>query len=343
MVMRVFHVPSGTNEQRRMIMRTVASGIGVLVLASSVTAQNLVMNPSFEEYTTCPNYHSQISRLVDWGEIWGSADYFNACADDSVTVPYNGLGYQWPSDGDAYAGIGFYPEYGREWLQGELNTPLTPGVLTYLSMRVSPGGFGYPGWTSPYLVASHIGMRFSVDTFPVFTYPEQLTFNAAPLYMPTILSDTTNWTYLSTAFVPDSAYRYLQIGNFFADSLCAFDSLNTFPDVYAAYAFVDMVCVAQQSGVCDPVQLVEEHARPGRASSVLLHDQFTLPLDAWGMSGSATEARLYDHAGRVLRSMGLFGSNDAYPWPLADLPSGLYVIEVLARGRPSLFVRSWKP
>jgi hypothetical protein len=192
-------------------------------------------------------------------------------------------------------------------------------------------------------VASHIGMRLSVDTFPVFTYPDQLTFNAAPLFMPTILSDTTNWTYLSTAFVPDSAYRYLQIGNFFADSLCAFDTLNTIFDVYAAYAFVDMVCVAQQPGVCDPLQAEEEHGRPSNTSAVLLHDQLVLPLDAWGLSGSALEARLYDHAGRVVRSARLSGASGAYPWPLYDLPVGLYVIEVVVRDRPSLFVRSWKP
>ncbi|HQW98388.1 MAG TPA: hypothetical protein PLS30_05485 [Flavobacteriales bacterium] len=313
------------------------------VCVGSMSAQNLVRNPSFEDYTTCPNNLNQIYYVSDWGGIGGSPDYYNACANDSMGVPYNALGYQWPSDGDAYAGIGSYPDYNKEWIQGELSAPLTPGVLTNLSLRISPGGFGYPGWTSPYLVASHIGMRFSVDIMSVVTYPEQLTFNTAPLYMREILSDTANWTYLSTTFVPDSAYRYLQIGNFFADSLCAFDTLNTIFDVYAAYAFVDMVCVAQHSGVCDPVQVVEGHVRPSAASAVLLHDQFVLPLDVWGVSGSALGARLYDHAGRVVRSMRLGGGVNGQPWPLHDLPSGLYVIELVVRDRPSLFVRSWKP
>lgn len=307
------------------------------------SAQNLVMNPSFEVHSGCPSQLGELNLVDGWTGIWGSPDYYNACADDSMTVPFNALGYQWPSDGYAYAGIGFYDINGKEYLQGELSVPLTPGVLTYLSFRVSPGGFGYPGWTSPYLVASNIGMHLSVNMIDEFTFPQQLTFNSAVLYMPTVLSDTANWTILSTAFVPDSAYRYLQIGNFFADSLCAFDTLNTILDWNAAYAFVDLVCVAQQTGVCDPVQLVHEHSKPVASLAVMLTDEFALPVDAWGLDGSVVETRLFDYAGRLVRIAELGGSGDRQTWHLHDLPGGLYVIEVLARGRSSLFVRSWKP
>lgn len=326
-------------------MKCLCNAIWVMLMPGIHTlyAQNLVVNPSFEEHTGCPHQLGQMELVPGWSGIWGSPDYFNACADDSMGVPFNALGYQWPSDGDAYAGIGFFNVNGKEWLQGELSEPLVPGVLTYLSFRASPGGFGYPAWTSPYLVANNIGMRLSVDTVPVFTFPQQLAYNTAPLYLPTILSDTANWTYLSTSFMPDSAYRHLQIGNFFADSLCLYDTLETILDVYAAYAFIDKVCVSQQPGVCDPDQSIGEWLKPTPATVYVLHDQYILPLDAWGYSEATVEVKLFDQIGRQLRRAVLGPGSTVHPWPVQGLPSGYYVLALYVDGHPPLFVRSWKP
>ncbi|MBL7980442.1 MAG: hypothetical protein JNL52_01400 [Flavobacteriales bacterium] len=319
--------------------------IGFIVLAHTpltIWAQNLVVNPSFEEYVHCPTDFTQIDSVVGWESIFSSPDYFNACADDTMTVPYNPLGYQWPSDGSGYAGLGFFDIWFKEYMQGRLEAPLQPGVLTYVSMRVSPGGFGYPGWTSPKLMASHIGLRFSTQALGAQTAYGSLEFNAAALYLPTILNDTANWTMLSTAFIPDSAYAHLQIGNFFADSLTQWEEVDAAPDgIWAAYAFVDMVCVSQQPGVCDPVSGLGEQMAASLPQGIAFSDVLEIPLEAWGLKGAAEYADLFDARGRLLRSSGVEGRS-TLQWQLADIPTGLYVLVVQLRDRPSVRIRSLK-
>jgi hypothetical protein len=319
--------------------------IGLIVLALTPLAgiaQNLVVNPSFEEYTSCPTYLSQIDSVIGWEGIFISPDYFNACADDTMTVPFNPLGYQWPSDGLGYAGLGFYDIWTKEYMQGSLVVPMQPGVLTYVSMHVSPGGFGYPGWTSPKLMASHIGLRFSTQPLGIQTAYGTLEFNTAVLYLPTILNDTANWTVLSTAFIPDSAYAYVQIGNFFTDSLCQWVEVDPAIDEwFSAYAFVDMVCVSQQPGVCDPVSGLGEQMAASLPQGIAFSDVLEIPLESWGLKGAAEHADLFDARGRLLRSSGVVGRS-TLQWQLADIPTGLYVLVVQLRDRPSVRIRSLK-
>ena len=69
-------------------------------------AQNLVPNPSFEDFTTCPTTLGTGGPLqcIPWIGI-NSADYFNVCGGFLIGVPINILGYQEARTGAAYAGI----------------------------------------------------------------------------------------------------------------------------------------------------------------------------------------------------------------------------------------------
>lgn len=305
-------------------------------------AQNLVVNPSFEEYVHCPNDLNQIDSVIGWESIFGTPDYFNACADDTMTVPYNPLGYQWPSDGSGFAGLGFFEWWQKEFMQGRLAAPMQPGIPAFVSMRVSPGGFGYPGWTSPTLMASHVGLRFSTQPLGIQTAYGTLEFSTAVLYLPAILNDTANWTVLSAAFIPDSAYAYLQIGNFFADSLCQWVEVAPAIDGWwAAYAFVDVVCVSQQPGVCDPVSGIGEQPIAQTPSGIAFQDVLMLSLEAWGLEGAVEQAELFDARGRLVRSSALQGAT-FLQWHLPELSNGLYLLELKLRNRPSVRIRSLK-
>ncbi|HRD53714.1 MAG TPA: hypothetical protein PKY96_13815 [Flavobacteriales bacterium] len=319
--------------------------IGLIVLALgplAAWAQNLVVNPSFEEYVHCPSDLSQIDSVIGWESIFGTPDYFNACADDTMTVPYNPLGYQWPSDGLGYAGLGFYDIWYKEYIQGRLVAPVQPGVLTYVSMRVSPGGFGYPGWTSPNLMASHIGLRFSTQPLGIQTAYGSLEFNGAVLYLPTMLNDTANWTVLSTAFIPDSAYAYLQIGNFFSDGLCSWVEVDTIGfGMWVAYAFVDMVCVSQQPGVCDPVSGIGEASVTQIPQGLAFQEVLMLSLEACGLEGAVEQAELFDARGRFVRGT-VVQDSSSLQWYLPELSNGLYVLQLKLRDRPSVRIRSLK-
>jgi hypothetical protein len=316
------------------------------LLASSaiaVEAQNMVLNPSFEDYTSCPTNFSQIDSVNGWEAIFGSPDYFNACADDTMTVPFNPLGYQWPSDGSGYAGLGFYDIGGKEYMQGRLIEPLQAGLLTFVSMRVSPGIGGDPAFaSSPLVFANSIGLRFSTQPLGLQIAYGTLEFNTASLYLPAILSDSVNWTVLSTAFIPDSNYAYLQIGNFFADSLCQWFEADTIASGFPwAYAFVDMVCVSQQAGVCDPVSGIGEELFARAPSGIAFQDLLMLSLEVGGLEGAVEQAELFDARGRLVRSMVLQGAT-FLQWYLPELSNGLYVLELKLRDRPSVRIRSLK-
>src|SRR6185295_11530904 len=72
-------------------------------------SQNLVPNPSFENYSTCPNDLKQIYFAFPWFQpntYLNAVDYFNSCtSNSSIDIPNNWAGYQCPHTGLAYSGI----------------------------------------------------------------------------------------------------------------------------------------------------------------------------------------------------------------------------------------------
>jgi hypothetical protein len=139
--------------------------------------------------------------------------------------------------------------YYRETFGCQLTAPLQPGVPIYVSYKVSPGGFGSWDGASAQFAAKGPGINF-FTAYPadwsVYLYP-----NAAMVDMPGVLNDTSAWTTITGSFVPDSAYSYLVIGNFFADSLSQVEWMDTvFGSFPAAYSFVDQVCVSHDPAYC---------------------------------------------------------------------------------------------
>ena len=56
--------------------------ISLMLWAVFVTAQsNLVPNPSFEEFTNCPDGRGQIGYVLGWEKVGGGGivDYFHEC------------------------------------------------------------------------------------------------------------------------------------------------------------------------------------------------------------------------------------------------------------------------
>jgi len=106
------------------------------------TAQNLVPNPSFEQYSLCPVYPGDFYPL-NWNG-YKSPDYFNEC-DDSlfyVSVPHNSAGFQYAHTGFAYSGLyaratsNNYTNY-REIIRTKLIDTLIIGTKYYVSFYAS--------------------------------------------------------------------------------------------------------------------------------------------------------------------------------------------------------------
>ena len=99
---------------------------------ASLSGQNLVKNPSFEQFIMCPNDWDQIDRAIGWQAYKDSPDYYNTCASvDACSVPKNYIGYQYPASGNAYAGLILYVKSGLgnyEMMGAQLVQALQIGV-----------------------------------------------------------------------------------------------------------------------------------------------------------------------------------------------------------------------
>jgi len=218
-------------------------------------AQNLVPNPSFEQYYSCPPGANQVDSCIGWHKfggvigLVGTPDYFDTCSTfGQNSVPNNYFGGQAPFHGGAYMGLFTYDwtYWYREYIGADLLDTMVPGANYSISMRVSSGN------TTPQqymcLATNKMGVRlttsgYSFDSLiPVNNY--------AQLYDNSIISDTLNWVLLGWNFIADSAYTHIYIGNFFES-----DSTDTIhvdcPSLPGrAYYYIDSINIVCTSAIC---------------------------------------------------------------------------------------------
>ncbi len=211
--------------------------LGFLVLSP---AQNLVPNPSFETFTSCPNALGALCNGI--ATPWqcgtsGSCDYYNACANPSwFGVPDNLLGSQTAHTGEAYAGAIYhwpsFPNY-REYLLIQLTEPLVADTWYQLNFYVSLAELACG--------IEKIGAYFSV------TSPYQ-NINTVLNVVPQIethygfITDAVNWVLISGCYQAEGGEEFLTIGNFHNDMETPVDP-SCFSDT--TYYYIDDVSVME--------------------------------------------------------------------------------------------------
>lgn len=227
-------------------------------------SQNLVVNYSFETFSACPagvtNTSDELLNATGWQNARPTADYLNACYGSSLSpgtagVPCNFAGYQPPSTGNAYGGFYAFttlPTDNREYIYGQLSSPLVPGQTYNVSMQVNLA-------SKSKRACNNIGIYFTTNGTYSFTNNIAIP-NAGDVYTSSIISDTTNWTVVSGSFVASSAAQYFIIGNLFNDaasSQVAVSSPYIFTD--GAYYYVDDISVTPNAL---PVEIISFNAWP---------------------------------------------------------------------------------
>ena len=238
-----------------------------LALAVAVSlqcsAQNLVVNPGFDEYGQATN--------LDWlfgGDMFksfgvrgwtqtttGSSDFFfqTSSAQTKNVNPY-AVDHA-PASGSAFAGfIHWVPgrEY-REYLTGELSQPLQKGKKYVFRMKICTGNRG------SYMV-NDLGVYFSSARISD-------TIKATLPFKPQVWLDVSlmqenpeEWTVVENVFTADGSEKYFTIGNFFEDSATkVVKRATTFPRVEFAYYYADDIAVEPTNG--DPIL-------PGKATAL---------------------------------------------------------------------------
>jgi outer membrane protein OmpA-like peptidoglycan-associated protein len=186
---------------------------------TTLPSQNLIQNPSFEEYVACPvrlgNFETDVAY---WSTpTKGSTDYFNACS-KIMGTPENFNGSQ-PSDfGKGYAGLYLYaPDDYREYIQVPLTQTLEKGKSYQVSFYVSLAE------RSDFAVKD-FGVLFSQDILDLnikkelskmhlYKIPGNL-YNFMEIGYTEFYRDTRDWVLVSTIFEARGTENYMVIGNF---------------------------------------------------------------------------------------------------------------------------------
>ncbi|OFY86463.1 MAG: hypothetical protein A3K10_14760 [Bacteroidetes bacterium RIFCSPLOWO2_12_FULL_31_6] len=231
-------------------MKNLATILLFMFFTNYIQAQNLVPNPSFEQYSICPYGSYEIDKVISWSCAGGSPDYFNSCdAAGGASVPDNFYGYQNAASGNAYVGLFTYnrgvswPE-NREHIQADLISLLTIGVKYYISMDIS---FTIDPYGEVGFAANKLGMLFTNTTSYNASNPPANN-NNSQVFIDTLISDTVSWYHFESSFIADSSYQKILIGNFFDDLNT--DTLNIDTSKFTAYYFIDNICVSSDSNDC---------------------------------------------------------------------------------------------
>lgn len=285
-------------------------------------AQNLVPNPSFEEYDACPNGLSQISRALGWYSAKPTPDYFNTCAlSGNSSVPDNFWGRQIPASGNAYAG--FAAMYGgasnlNEYIGIKLIDSLNIGVQYYISFKISRA-FN-PNFQNDCSV-NKIGALFSSIQYS--------DTNNAPIcdcsqvFTNVIITDSINWTMVKGAFIADSSYQYINIGNFFTES--STDFILRQGSFCNAYYYLDDVCVSSDSTYAYTYATTSTTKKEERITYFPnpFKDFVTLKSE----ESNIEHVKIYNMIGALFRTYDI-ETTQSYVFDLSDIPPGNYFIVI---------------
>jgi len=211
--------------------------VAIIFTMGTGTAQNLVLNPGLDNYTTCPAFGQFSSVYIpDWDKpSWGSTDYYN----------YNCPGIQplnqFPHSGEGYAGIiayNFGTEY-REYMTGTLSAPLVAGTTYDVEFYVSlhDGYIQAIEELGAYLSATPPGPFANALHISVVPQVENLTG---------ALDDNLNWVKVFGSFVATGGEQYITIGNFHDDAGTTITQPGS-SGSFGAYYFIDDVSVIEMN------------------------------------------------------------------------------------------------
>jgi len=288
---------------------------------------NLVPNPSFEQFDTCPNYFVQFDNYV---KLWfnpsmGNPDYYNSCS-SFMNVPSNYMGFQSAKSGVGYAGLYFYyPLNYREYIEIQLLDSLTSGTKYYIS-------FWAALCDSCNISTDRLSLAISNDSLlndtTVLLYFTPQINNPIGNY----IIDRTNWVKISGTYVAYGGERFLSIGNFNTDSNTNIFSVTgggtTDPVYDAAYYYIDDVCVSIDSLTCyEPVAILENNSKSNSINIFPNPATNELNLDCALTDKSYFE--LFDMLGAKRKVVTLDIGSQTKRIDLTGIDSGLYFYSVV--------------
>jgi len=176
----------------------------------NIKAQNLVLNPSFENYQDCPYNISFFHLNVKHWSIPnnGTTDYFNSC---NEKMGFNNfIGNQAAKTGNGYAGIYvYYKKNYREYIQGELISKLKKGTTYKITFYVSlaeKSTYAISDFSIQFYNQKVVG--FSNTTIKESSHAISCKIDSSNFF------NTKDWIAIQTTYKAQGFENFFVIGNF---------------------------------------------------------------------------------------------------------------------------------
>jgi hypothetical protein len=295
--------------------------LACLLLPFTCLSQNLVPNPSFEEYDMCPSTLSAIYACSSWRNFGETPDYFNGCSPNIGFT--NPVGTQNPYHGNAYAGfIAFIdpPGDAREFIGVQLTEPLQQGETYYVSMYVVKA----EGGTINQMMnaCNNVGARFS--TIPYDSLSITDLNNWSHIKVDSIVTGIDNWVGVNGSIVADSAYEYLVLGNFYDDANTTIAHPPNSQEYRQAYYYVDQVCVSNSPSDCGLVSINAISSEP----TISIYPNPFVSGISFSCHTPVNAFKLFDSHGRIVSTHKLDFSIKKGYIQLDFLEAGAYILEL---------------
>ena len=192
-------------------------------------SNNLVLNPSFEDDSLCPDGDGVIDQnyVRFWNTPnWSSTDYFHTCGYCSscgeqwymASVPRNILGYEIPKTGLAYTGFYLYLKAlslsngTREYIQGQLKDSLVNNQKYIVRFYVSVAeDYEYDNEAC----VDNIGAYFSDTMMYSSTYSKHIPIVPQIQNLSgNVLNNFNGWQKIEGTFIATGGEKFISIGNF---------------------------------------------------------------------------------------------------------------------------------
>ena len=198
-------------------------------LQGELAAQNLVLNPSFEENSfNCTDTTFDSTGSLS---LWiGGYNYFFGCSFRGHISPPKtwNYGYQLPRTGNSYVWLELFSVFKsdfRKLVQGKLSRDLQRDEYYKVSFYVSLAEHEH---SSPAAAINSIGAYITKDLFYgnwiEFMYQGFKPQIESPSYR--FLDDTAGWMQISGVFKAKGGEKYIMISNFKPDSLTSFKPID---------------------------------------------------------------------------------------------------------------------
>ena len=223
------------------MMRFISPQLVLLLLSaaiSSLSAQNIVSNGSFEDFAACPGGQGDIQNATPWNGFPETSDFFHSCSGGEVGVPDNGPGSQTAYVGKGYAGIIVnWNDRPYDYIYAPLNTSLRSGESYCISMWISCAD-------EPRLATDDLCIFFTEEE----PNTEILDRTRYSIRNPegNILDNTDDWRQISEDYVARGGEQFIVIGSCRTEPR-NYKTINTAPYFEPdTYYYIDEVSVTSQ-------------------------------------------------------------------------------------------------